>query len=82
MLEWLPLQNGDVAQLGEHWLCKPRVEGSSPFVSTNEYAGQKRNTASGLLFFQAACRRREVPFAWEAPPRGALGLQLQSHPQC
>ena len=27
---------GDVAQLGEHRLCKPRVEGSSPFVSTRE----------------------------------------------
>ncbi len=25
---------GDVAQLGEHRLCKPGVEGSSPFVST------------------------------------------------
>ncbi len=26
---------GDVAQLGEHRLCKPGVDGSSPFVSTN-----------------------------------------------
>ena len=25
---------GDVAQLGEHRLCKPGVEGSIPFVST------------------------------------------------
>ena len=25
---------GDVAQLGERGLCKPEVEGSSPFVST------------------------------------------------
>ena len=32
--------HGDVAQLGEHRLCKPGVEGSSPFVSTSEYAGQ------------------------------------------
>ena len=28
------LNSGDVAQLGEHRLCKPGVEGSSPFVST------------------------------------------------
>ena len=27
-------KNGDVAQLGEHRLCKPGVEGSIPFVST------------------------------------------------
>ena len=27
---------GDVAQLGEHCLCKAGVEGSSPFVSTRE----------------------------------------------
>ena len=33
--------HGDVAQLGEHRLCKPGVEGSSPFVSTSEYAGQE-----------------------------------------
>ena len=26
-------RRGDVAQLGEHGLCKPEVEGSSPFVS-------------------------------------------------
>jgi hypothetical protein len=29
-----PLAPGDVAQLGEHSLCKAGVEGSSPFVST------------------------------------------------
>lgn len=26
--------NGDVAQLGEHLLCKQRVAGSSPAIST------------------------------------------------
>ena len=36
---------GDVAQLGEHRLCKPRVEGSSPFVSTKETAGQRLTRA-------------------------------------
>ena len=30
---------GDVAQLGEHRLCKPGVEGSSPFVSTRYLSG-------------------------------------------
>ena len=34
--------HGDVAQLGEHRLCKPGVEGSSPFVSTREHAGRER----------------------------------------
>ena len=28
------LAHGDVAQLGEHGLCKPGVGGSSPLVST------------------------------------------------
>ena len=27
---------GDVAQLGERWLCKPEVTGSIPVVSTPE----------------------------------------------
>jgi hypothetical protein len=26
---------GDVAQLGEHWLCKPEVAGSIPVISTS-----------------------------------------------
>ena len=30
----LPQKAGDVAQLGEHLLCKQRVRGSSPLVST------------------------------------------------
>ena len=30
----LPQKPGDVAQLGEHLLCKQRVRGSSPLVST------------------------------------------------
>ena len=31
----LDASDGDVAQLGEHLLCKQRVRGSSPLVSTN-----------------------------------------------
>ena len=27
---------GDVAQLGERWLCKPQVTGSIPVISTIE----------------------------------------------
>ena len=31
---WLPDQNGDVAQLGEHLPCKQGVESSNLFIST------------------------------------------------
>ena len=41
--------HGDVAQLGEHRLCKPRVVGSSPIVSTKETAGQR--LTQSLAFF-------------------------------
>ena len=34
MLSAAPFARGDVAQLGEHRLCKPGVGGSSPLVST------------------------------------------------
>ena len=34
---------GDVAQLGEHRLCKPGVTGSSPVVSTNDLRSVVRN---------------------------------------
>lgn len=36
----LPLRGvfGDVAQLGERGLCKPEVEGSSPFVSISSFS--------------------------------------------
>ena len=46
--------HGDVAQLGEHRLCKPRVEGSSPFVSTKNTAGQKLIGLLACLFLGAA----------------------------
>ena len=35
-------RRGDVAQLGERGLCKPEVEGSNPFVSTNFTLGNKQ----------------------------------------
>jgi hypothetical protein len=39
--EWVArLQDGDVAQLVEHLLCKQEVAGSSPAVSTKRLAGQ------------------------------------------
>ena len=38
LAHWLLLSSGDVAQLGEHCLCKAGVEGSSPFVSTGEWS--------------------------------------------
>lgn len=34
----LTIRYGDVAQLGERRLCKPEVEGSSPFISTTFYS--------------------------------------------
>ena len=33
-------KRGDVAQLGEHRLCKPGVGGSSPLVSTGRNSGR------------------------------------------
>ena len=39
------LKFGDVAQLGEHCLCKAGVEGSSPFVSTA--AGVRNQESKG-----------------------------------
>ena len=41
---------GDVAQLGEHRLCKPEVTGSSPVVSTtqNQEAGRRLPFRRGL----------------------------------
>ena len=37
---------GDVAQLGEHRLCKPGVVGSSPFVSTQSVRSEPSGTVS------------------------------------
>lgn len=37
---------GDVAQLGEHRLCKPTVAGSTPVVSTNSHRRLSRTGAA------------------------------------
>ena len=47
--------HGDVAQLGEHWLCKPGVEGSSPFVSTMRIRRPEACIASGLFACTLRC---------------------------
>lgn len=44
---------GDVAQLGERWLCKPEVTGSIPVVSTSK--ALFANTADkAFLFFDTS----------------------------
>ena len=35
ILKIQPIENGGVAQLGEHLPCKQGVKGSNPFISTN-----------------------------------------------
>ena len=34
MVRLIDSLTGDVAQLGERWLCKPQVTGSIPVIST------------------------------------------------
>ena len=41
--------DGDVAQLGERWLCKPEVRGSNPLVSTIRLAGYARSLMAGQV---------------------------------
>ncbi len=55
--EALAFPQGDVAQLGEHRLCKPGVEGSSPFVSTLVY---EHETASARVPF-CVCAPNRAP---------------------
>jgi hypothetical protein len=38
------MRRGDVAQLGEHLLCKQGVAGSIPVISTNFDAPEKKST--------------------------------------
>ena len=50
---WSPLagasrHHGDIAQLGEHLLCKQGVEGSNPFISTNRVASFSAMAYPGL----------------------------------
>ena len=41
-------ENGGVAQLGEHLLCKQGVNGSIPFTSTTRYTGKSKNKMKEL----------------------------------
>ena len=41
-----PRYCGDVAQLGEHLLCKQGVRGSNPLISTRIFAGSKNSEHS------------------------------------
>lgn len=63
MLYWRTLF-GDVAQLGEHRLCKPGVEGSSPFVSTRYLSGP---ALCGLRALRGGVASLD--------PRASLGVQ-------
>ena len=51
IIDW-QMELGDVAQLGEHRLCKPGVGGSSPLVSTEMggSAGRVENADPTTLF--------------------------------
>ena len=81
MLKWRPLHNGDVAQLGEHWLCKPRVEGSSPFVSTKEYS----QVVSLFGSRPASCSRGDrsgyftVKYAYDETPQSMPLAELRAY---
>ncbi len=59
--------SGDVAQLGEHRLCKPGVRGSSPLISTGWFV-RLRNGPSCLRFVW-----RWLPFAWHWSPQRPHG---------
>ena len=45
---WLPVSNGDVAQLGEHLPCKQGVESSNLFVSIRKENFRASETTEGL----------------------------------
>ena len=66
-LFWGVFENGDVAQLGEHRLCKAGVRGSSPLVSIEA-------RFSGPLFLCAnlSC----LVFKANRPPVGAIANRL------
>ena len=46
--------DGDVAQLGERGLCKPEVDGSIPFISTN---GDRAKDQERKQFYRSAPKR-------------------------
>ena len=47
---FIPVDRGDVAQLGERGLCKPEVAGSTPVVSTNLIDPQAHSRSSSQGF--------------------------------
>ena len=55
----MPLLLGDVAQLGEHLLCKQGVAGSSPAISTATSSG-RRGTKTALRFVTYFGVRRSI----------------------
>ena len=64
---------GDVAQLGEHLLCKQGVVGSNPIVSTRLWPGVEANAvrSDGIVVekFEVRCLliQLAVRLVWEAP---------------
>ena len=49
-------RDGGIAQLGEHLLCKQRVIGSSPIISTREWT----DTGPELSWLERTTDNREV----------------------
>ena len=74
--------HGDVAQLGEHRLCKPRVEGSSPFVSTKKKRRPARAHVSPAGLFACLMHPAVAVFDRYAPvgaKRRLLGPEQSDH---
>ena len=60
LIEYLKTQRGDVAQLGERLLCKQRVTGSSPVISTNLRFNKLKLRLAGHLINNAKVVRRSL----------------------
>lgn len=69
-------RNGALAQLGEHWPCKPGVEGSSPLRSTRKGGAERASVAAVDVLRQrssGAERRTENPCVGGSnPPAGTV----------
>ena len=65
-MRFLNRGSGDVAQLGERWLCKPEVAGSIPVVSI-KFVFDEFNALSKSRFI--GMRRRALVNSW-VNPRG------------
>lgn len=89
-----PFPPGDVAQLGEHRLCKPGVVGSSPIVSTGDFSRKARaggkgcpgrlawkkekKRVRGRLTLCSASRKIPDPLDGGANPKGTTLTQVLS----